>query len=198
MTGNDRERLLLHCCCGPCAATVVQYFAGTGKQVTGWYYNPNIYPPEEMRLRRQALQQASIALGIPLLPPEPDPEPYEFLLAVAAEGGVRCRACYRLRLEAAARKAKEEGFPAFSTTLSISPYQDLEAIRETGEAAGEKYGVRFEFVDLRKKHRESLERARSLGLYCQNYCGCMFSDLERSAARALRAVRKVKSAAPAE
>jgi len=189
---GDREKLLLHCCCGPCAATVVQHFASAGKQVTGWYYNPNIYPPEEMRVRQQALQQASIALGMPLLPPGPEPDPADFLLAVAAEGGVRCRACYRLRLEAAARKAKEEGFPVFSTTLSISPYQDLEAIREIGEAAAAEHGVRFEFVDLREKHRESLARARSLGLYCQNYCGCLFSGLERSQRRAQRAVRKSK------
>jgi len=171
---------------------VIQHLRAEGDDVTGWYYNPNIYPPEEARLRWQALTQASLALGLRLLPLEPETEPADFLLALAAGGESRCRTCYQLRLEATARKAKEKGFGAFSTTLLISPHQDLEAIREIGERAGAKHGVQFRFVDLRHRHDESRGRAESLGLYRQNYCGCMFSDLERSQARASRAISRAR------
>ena len=164
--------------------------------MTGWYYNPNLHPPEEMRRRQQALTQASLALGMALLACDREPEPAEFLLALARRGGRRCHACYELRLEATARKAREEGFDAFSTTLLISPHQDLEAVHKIGAAAAEKHGVAFRFVDLRDRYRESGERARSMELYRQNYCGCMFSDLERSEARASRAIRKAARLAP--
>jgi len=189
-------KLLLHCCCGPCAATVVRHFQAAGEQVTGWYYNPNLHPPEEMRKRQQALAQACLALGLPLLAPEREPKPAEFLLALAGRGGRRCDACYQLRLEATASKAREEGFQAFSTTLLISPHQDLEAVHEIGAAAAEKHGVAFRFADLRERYRESCERARSMDLYRQNYCGCVFSALERSEARAARAIRKAGRLAP--
>ena len=171
---------------------MVQHFRSEGDQVTGWYYNPNIHPPQELRLRQQALHQASLALRMDLLPPDPEPDPAAFLLALAAGGGSRCRTCYRLRLEATAKKARELGFPAFSTTLLISPHQDLEAIREIGERAGAKHGVEFRFADLRHRHDESRERAGSLKLYRQNYCGCLFSGLERSQARASRDVAKAR------
>jgi len=159
--------------------------------VSGWYYNPNIYPPEEMRLRHQALAQAALALNLPLLPPEQHPDPAAFFLALARQptGGPRCHACYQLRLEATARKAAEKEFEAFSTTLLISPYQDLEAIRRIGEDAAARHDLAFQFADLRARHPESRERARDLDLYRQRYCGCLFSDLERSEARSRRALR---------
>jgi predicted adenine nucleotide alpha hydrolase (AANH) superfamily ATPase len=59
-----------------------------------------------------------------------------------------------------------------------------------GRAAGGRFGVEFLDVDLRDRYHESCERARGLGLYRQNYCGCLFSDLERSERRASRALAK--------
>ena len=38
--------------------------------------------------------------------------------------------CYRVRLEMAARYAKEHGFDAFSTTLLVSPYQSMTSSAE--------------------------------------------------------------------
>jgi len=190
-------RLLLHCCCGPCATSVADHFRGVGYDVVGWFFNPNIHPDEERRRREATLVEAAEAAGLPLLPEGPAMRPDEFLLKLAGRGGRRCLACYEVRLEATARKAAEQGFDAFASTLVISPYQDLEAIAEIGMGAGEAAGVEFQFVDLRNAYPKSCERAKELDLYRQNYCGCVFSGLERAERRTRRAAKKASGRATA-
>ena len=183
-------KLLLHCCCGPCAATVAQLFRDQGHQVAGWFFNPNIHPAQEHQRRATALAEAAGKAGFALLPPGPDVGLAEFLLAIARQGGQRCPACYRVRLAAAAQQAAALGFEAFSTTLLLSPYQDSETIRQVGQEAGDRYGVTFHLADLREHYQESCALAHSLELYRQNYCGCIFSSLERAERRMLRSLRK--------
>ena len=43
-------RLLLHSCCAPCGSYVLEYLSQYFF-ITVFYYNPNIYPPEEIRKR---------------------------------------------------------------------------------------------------------------------------------------------------
>jgi len=180
-------RLLLHCCCGPCATGVATYFADRGDAVTGWFYNPNIQPEEERVRRRETFGQAARALGLTSRPAEEGPDFVGFLRALAAGRGRRCRACYRMRLEPVAQAAATEGYEAFATTLVISPYQDQRALAAVGEEVGARWGVAFQAADLRDRYPASRARARELGLYLQNYCGCLFSKLERAVRRAERA-----------
>ncbi len=63
--------------------------------------------------------------------------------------------------------------------LIVSPYQNHELLKETAEAAAEKYGVEFLYRDFRPYFREGQDKARALGLYMQKYCGCIFSEEER-------------------
>ena len=91
----------------------------------------------------------------------------------------RCAFCYRVRLEKTAAAAKEAGYPAFSTTLLASPYQDHERIRLTAEDAAARNGVEFLYRDFRPRFRESQKEALAMGLYMQKYCGCIFSEEER-------------------
>lgn len=108
----------------------------------------------------------------------------------------RCRACYRLRLEEAARCAATQGFEALSTTLAVSPYQYSDIIREELERAAAQVGVQAAFEDFRPFYPEATRRSRELGMYRQNYCGCLLSDAEASAERAERkAQRKAQQAA---
>lgn len=102
----------------------------------------------------------------------------------------RCRACYRLRLEEAAHRAAEEGFEALSTTLSVSPYQYTDIIREELERAAAQAGVAAVFEDFRPFYPEATRRSRELGMYRQNYCGCSISDLEAAAERAERKAQR--------
>ncbi len=83
------------------------------------------------------------------------------------------------RLEKTAKYAKENGFDAFTTTLLISPYQDHDMLIKTGEMLEKKYGIKFLYRDFRSGFREGQNKARSLGLYMQKYCGCIFSEEER-------------------
>jgi predicted adenine nucleotide alpha hydrolase (AANH) superfamily ATPase len=171
---------------------VAEHFRGLGYQVTGWFFNPNVHPRDELERREAAFEEATRALALPVLPPGPQMSELEFLLQLASCGRPRCHACYQLRLRETARSAAAAGLEAFSTTLLISPYQAIEAVREIGEAAGREHGVAFAFADLVGKYGESCARSRALGLYRQNYCGCQFSELERRERRGRRALGRAQ------
>lgn len=102
----------------------------------------------------------------------------------------RCRACYRLRLEETARVAAERGFEGIGTTLSVSPYQYTQVIREEVERAAAGAGVAPVFEDFRPYYDEATRRSRALGMYRQNFCGCRLSDQEAAAERAERKAQR--------
>lgn len=97
------------------------------------------------------------------------------------EGGARCYRCYKLRMDATAKKAKELGYEYFSTVLSISPMKNAQWINEIGIELEEKYGVKFLRGDFKKKSRylRSVNLSKEHELYRQDYCGCIYSKLER-------------------
>jgi predicted adenine nucleotide alpha hydrolase (AANH) superfamily ATPase len=103
----------------------------------------------------------------------------EFIKAVFSDLEGRCLFCYRLRLEGAARRAAENAYDAFSTTLLTSPYQKHDLIHQIGEECASLYGVDFFFRDFRPWFREAQKIAREKGRYMQKYCGCIFSEEER-------------------
>ena len=108
----------------------------------------------------------------------------------------RCRACYRLRLQEAARQAADQGFEALSTTLAVSPYQYTDIIHEELQRAAAQAGLRAVFEDFRPFYPQATRRSRELGMYRQNYCGCLISDVEARAERAQRkAARHAQHAA---
>lgn len=104
----------------------------------------------------------------------------------AAARQARCRACYRLRFGEAAAAAREGGFDALGTTLTVSPYQYTDVIREELERAAEQAGIRAFFEDYRPYYDEATRRSRAAGMYRQNFCGCRFSDEEAAVERAER------------
>jgi predicted adenine nucleotide alpha hydrolase (AANH) superfamily ATPase len=89
-----------------------------------------------------------------------------------------------------ARYAVEHGFDAVATTLTVSPHQDADAIREAGESAAREAGVAYLDTDFTERYPEATRRSRDLGMYRQNYCGCMLSELEAEAERAARKVAR--------
>lgn len=103
----------------------------------------------------------------------------EFLAAVASAPGERCRYCYVSRLERTAREAAEQGYEAFTSSLLYSRYQRHDVIREEGERAAAKFGVRFHYQDFRPGWRRGIDVSRELGLYRQQYCGCIYSEQDR-------------------
>lgn len=176
MVGEGMD-LVLHMCCAPCTTYSQARFRDKGYTLHGFFYNPNIHPYTEYRQRKNTLVEYCRQEGIPLYA-EVHYNVEEFLRGALAEKN-RCAFCYRLRLEKAALYAAEKNIPFFSTTLLISPYQDHELLRKTGEEAADRHGVTFIYEDLRPGFRQSVEEAKRLGLYRQKYCGCIFSEQER-------------------
>jgi predicted adenine nucleotide alpha hydrolase (AANH) superfamily ATPase len=99
------------------------------------------------------------------------------------EGGARCIACFRFRLERAAAAAAREGFDAFATTLTVSPHKDAVAINLIGNEAVA--GAAYVESDFKKKDgfKRSVEMSKELGLYRQNYCGCVYSRMKNDKLR---------------
>ena len=179
--------LLLHSCCAPCSSYVLEYLSEYFS-ITVFYYNPNIYPESEYRTRVQ--EQKGFIGSLPAKYPvsflEGDYIPHDFYACAKGmehlpEGGERCFACYRLRLEAAVRMAKEKGYDYFATTLSISPLKNAEKLNEIGEELAASHGVRWLPNDFKKRngYKRSIELSREYGLYRQDYCGCIYSWKER-------------------
>jgi len=173
-------RLLLHICCGPCALYPIKQLTGSRfKDVTGFYYNPNIHPPSEYKRRMGALRHAGERLGLEIIFPPYKMEEYFREISSKEDSPDRCRLCWGLRLLQSADFARENGFDAFTTTLLISPYQNQELVNEIAEDNAREKGIDFYYEDFRKGFRESQEEAKGSGMYRQRYCGCVFSELER-------------------
>lgn len=162
-----------------------------GAAVTGVFFNPNIQPFSEHERRRESLQSYADAIGLPLAgEPEYDIRAWLEMVRGEEEKGKRCRLCIGQRLVYTARVAAAEGFPAFSTSLLVSPYQDHDIIREAGDLAAAATGTAFVYRDLRPRYRESVAMSRDAGLYRQNYCGCVFSEEEALRERAAGSSRE--------
>ncbi|MBR1814520.1 MAG: epoxyqueuosine reductase QueH [Lachnospiraceae bacterium] len=191
------KAVFLHSCCAPCSSYCMEYLCRVFR-LTVFYYNPNIFPEEEYRLRAAEEKRlieaynAEIREGkregfpIQIVEGEYQPERY-FAIAkgyeTVPEGGERCFRCFALRLSETAKAAKEAGMDYFSTTLTISPLKNAEKLNEIGEELGKEYGVPWLPCDFKKKngYKRSIELSAQYGLYRQNFCGCVFSKNQRKA-----------------
>ena len=171
-------KTLLHICCAPCSIMCIDTLRAEGIEPVGFWYNPNIHPVTESKMRKNTLVEYAKSVGMKL-EIRNEYGLREFIRGVYPDFNNRCGYCYRTRLEAAAAFAAEQGLESFSTTLLISPYQNHELLRATGEEAAQKYGVSFLYRDFRPYFRDGQDRARELGLYLQKYCGCIFSEEDR-------------------
>ncbi len=188
---GEKPRLLLHACCAPCSSAVLERLC-PHFDVHLFFYNPNIFPEEEHRKRLAELERLVTCLpeaaGVRVEAPAYEPETF-FAAARGMEdvpeGGARCAACFRLRLERAARYAAENGFAYFTTTLSVSPLKNAALLNAIGEEMGEKYGVTHLPSDFKKRdgYKRSVELSALYGLYRQDFCGCVYSKRERETKR---------------
>ncbi|MDD4844483.1 MAG: epoxyqueuosine reductase QueH [Anaerotignum sp.] len=185
-SAKKRPRLLLHSCCAPCSSYVLEYLS-SHFDITVFYYNPNIAPHKEFFFRAEEQQKLieTMPLDCPVgfLLGEYDTESF-FALAkgheTEPEGGPRCKACYGLRLLKTAEEAKNRGFDYFTTTLSISPHKDAQALNQIGKQLSEEYNIPYLFSDFKKRggFLRSCQLSEIYGLYRQDYCGCPYSKLE--------------------
>ncbi|MGO0122955.1 epoxyqueuosine reductase QueH [Desulfothermobacter acidiphilus] len=171
-------KVLLHICCGPCAIYPLKLLRSENLEVHGFFFNPNIHPYAEYQRRREALEQFAAETRLSVIYDEEYPVE-EFFRRVVYRESLRCRFCYHLRLERTAAVARRGRFDAFTTTLLVSPFQQHELISQTGEAVAAAYQIPFLYRDFRPGFKEGVELSRTMGLYRQQYCGCLYSEKER-------------------
>lgn len=178
---SGKPKLLLHSCCAPCSSAVLEVLA-EHFELTVFFYNPNINPSQEFEKRaeeqKRFIKEAGYSINV-VIPPYDE---NEFFGAVSglegeAEGGARCRVCFKLRLEKCAEYAKSNGFDFFTTTLSVSPHKNAQVLNEICRELSEKYKIQNLYADFKKKngYKRSCELSEEFGLYRQDYCGCVFS-----------------------
>lgn len=179
--------LLLHSCCAPCSSAVLEQLTGVF-DIAVFFYNPNIAPEAEFIHRveeqRRFIDELPHEGAIELIRGEYDDEAFYALargLEDVSEGGERCTRCFRLRLGKTAQMAAERGFDYFTTTLSISPLKDAQRLNAIGKELAGQFRVPYLFSDFKKKngYRRSCELSAEYGLYRQDYCGCIYSRMER-------------------
>ena len=167
-------KLLVHACCGPCVTYIADSFNKRDSiEYKCLYFNPNIHPLEEHLRRKEALGQIASNLDFEV---EYDDmflqERWEQWTGTMDE---RCDMCYSIRMRETAKRAKEQGYDGFTTSLLISPYQAHDRIRRIAEEAAKESGVEFYYEDFRPHFREGQRMARGFQVYMQKYCGCICS-----------------------
>ena len=171
-------RVLLHICCANCAIVPSRQLRGKGEEVVGYFFNPNIHPYQEFQKSLECLKSYSEKTGLEVV----YRNEYlleEFLKNVALQPEERCQYCYRLRLESTAREAKQKRFDRFSTTLLYSISQKHDLIKQMGERIGGEVGIPFHYEDFRRGWKEGVGISKAMGLYRQQYCGCIYSEKDR-------------------
>lgn len=171
------KRILLHICCAPCATAVLENLRSEGYEVHGYFYNPSIHPWKEFQRRLNALKEWAPAVNLPMVYSED--YPLEKNVRMLLDSNNRCLTCFSDRMESTANLASSQGFESFTSTLSVSPYQNHELLKDAGNKAAARLGSEYLYRDFRESYRRSIELSRNAGLYRQPYCGCVFSERDR-------------------
>ena len=191
-------KVLLHCCCAPCSAAIIEWMLNNDIEPVLFYYNPNIYPQEEYLIRKNELTRYAESLHLTVIDGDYDYQLWKDWachnlnttnLQDFPERGSRCLECFKLRLLEAAKKCRELGLEQFTTTLASSRWKSLEQINAAGQWAaemvngeglmvnGEKPTVTFWDKNWRKGGLQDRRNAllKENGFYNQQYCGCQYS-----------------------
>ncbi len=174
------QKVLLHSCCAVCLIHPYNVLKSDGYEVLAYFYNPNIFPEKEYETRKQEFIEYCTNNNIDYLIEEDTQE--FFINAIKGlenepEKGKRCEECFSLRLKRSAKKAKELGIKAFTTTLSVSPHKVSDMIFKAGKVAQKEHDTAFLEYNFKKNNgfKIAQEYAKLNNMYKQNYCGCRFS-----------------------
>lgn len=175
----QREKILLHACCAPCAAVPVRRLSEI-YDVTLYFYNPNIHPEKEYTFRKQEIIALCQRWHLDIETGPYDMEAWFDRIRGfehEPERGARCEICIRMRLEKTAKLARKRGYDGFTSTLSLSPLKSIRMIQKLGEEIAKQTGVKFLCDDFKKKDgfKQSVKISKTEGLYRQDYCGCIYS-----------------------
>lgn len=171
-------KLLVHTCCGPCSIYPVRRLREEGVSLMGYFYPHNIHPYTECKRRGEALKAYAEDIDLNII----YPDTYDlkmFLQKIVFRESDRCTICYHERMQATAYLAKRGKFDGFTSTLLYSKFQNHDLIRSIGESVGKNENIPFVYRDFREGWTEGIKVSKSLGMYRQQYCGCIYSETER-------------------
>ena len=177
------KKIVLHACCAPCASYPIKKLFEDGYKPVVFFYNPNIFPYSEYKIRKDELEAYCKNNEIEFF--EEKYEIKKFYSSIKGlekepEKGKRCDICFNLRLDKTANFAKENGIEYFTTTLSVSPHKNSNQIFEQGKIVASRYGIEFLEYNFKKQngYKISREIAKENNMYAQKYCGCQMSIKE--------------------
>ncbi|MDO9566609.1 MAG: epoxyqueuosine reductase QueH [Candidatus Desulfaltia sp.] len=171
-------KILLHICCAPCAIYPVKILREQNMDLMGFFYKHNIHPYQECVKRQETLQSYAESIDLRVV----YQEGYDlegFVQNVVFRESERCSYCYHDRLRSTALVAKRGKFDYFTSTLLYSKFQKHDMIKSIGESIGKKVGIPFYYKDFRIGWEQGIEESKRLGMYRQQYCGCIYSEKER-------------------
>lgn len=178
--GGARPSLLLHSCCAVCSSYVIACLR-PHFEITVLYYNPNIEPLEEYKKRKnEQLRLLEEYSEVRIMDIDYENESFKKIaegLENEPEGGARCSKCIELRLSRTAELARDSNFDYFCSTLSVSPHKNALLINSLGKKLQDEKKVKWLYSDFKKRDGflKSNTESKRLGLYRQDYCGCIFS-----------------------
>jgi len=182
-----KKKMLFHVCCANCMLYPVSILSAD-YDITLFFYNPNIGPEQEYKKRLESVRSASASLGTGLIVPGYVPDVFIELASPfkdEPEGRKRCSICFELRLSETAKYAAAKNFDIFGTTLTVSPHKNQEIINSTGRQLSIKYQIDFYAADFKKQDgfKKTMQLSSKMGIYRQNYCGCIYSIRDMSKLR---------------
>jgi len=195
-----KDRILLHCCCGPCSTAILEWMVEEGLRPGLFFSNSNIVPFDEYVKRRDELVRYAATFGLEVADDEYDHSAWlEFVrsrcgsteVLTGPERGPRCLACFEFRLRRAAEYAVLHGYSILTTTLASSRWKVLSQVDEAGRNAvlalseeglpsSGKQKTNNLFWWGQNWRKGGLQERRNLlikscALYNQTWCGCEFS-----------------------
>lgn len=197
-TPNGADKILLHSCCAPCAAEVMDALAASDIQTTIFFYNPNIHPRDEYEIRKQENIRYAEKLGMDFI--DGDYNVRDWFdrtkgMEWEPERGVRCTACFDMRFEVTADVAAAQGYNLISSTLGISRWKNMDQINGSGDRAAARHdGMKYWTFNWRKQggSQRMIEISKNEEFYQQEYCGCVYSMRDTNAWREGNGREKIK------
>jgi predicted adenine nucleotide alpha hydrolase (AANH) superfamily ATPase len=178
---NGEKKVLMHSCCAPCSADIMEQMAKNKIEVTIFFYNPNIHPREEYETRKKENIRFAKKLNIPFIDADYDRDNWFKRakgLEMEPERGKRCTMCFDMRFDRTALYAAENGFSVFTSSLGISRWKDMSQINECGIRIASRYPkLLYWTYNWRKQggSQRMYEVSKNESFYKQEYCGCIYS-----------------------
>lgn len=193
------KKLLLHSCCAPCSAELMEALCACGINFTIFFYNPNIHPRKEYEIRKTENIRFAQKMNVPFVDADYDTSHWFARvkgLEFEPERGARCSVCFDMRFERTALYAHEHGFNVIVSSLGLSRWKDLDQINACGtKAAGRYQDMVYWTHNWRKKGGSArmYEISKREKFYQQEYCGCVYSLRDTNLHRVRKGLERIET-----